>query len=108
MFDTLVDDNDQSDLSELYSVIDEIAPNLENGCILYVTSQVPVGTCDKIRKTVSSKNLSLKFDVAYSPENLRLGKAICRLGEINVSSVGSVMERVIDLKTCIIGMYPIQ
>jgi UDPglucose 6-dehydrogenase len=76
MFDTLVDENDQSDLSDLFLVIEEIALNLENDCILYVTSQVPVGTCEKIRKTIESKNPSLKFDIAYSPENLRLGKAI--------------------------------
>jgi len=76
MFDIPVDDNDKSDLSEIYDVVDRIAPILEDETILYVTAQVAVGTCHEIIKRIKSKNRELKFDLAYSPENLRLGKAI--------------------------------
>lgn len=76
MFDIPVDDNDKSDLSEIYDVVDRIAPILEDETILYVTAQVAVGTCHEIIKRIKSKNPELKFDLAYSPENLRLGKAI--------------------------------
>lgn len=78
MFDTPVDENDQSDLSEIFSTAAEIAPHLQNDCILLVTAQVPVGTCDRIAATIREKNPSLKFGIAYSPENLRLGQAIDR------------------------------
>lgn len=76
MFDTLVDENDNSDLSELYEVVDEISKILENNSVIYITSQVAVGTCYEIRRRIASKNPNLQFDIAYSPENLRLGKAI--------------------------------
>ena len=78
MFDTPVDVNDQSDLSEIFSTAAEIAPYLENDSVLFVTAQVPVGTCDKIAAIIREKNPSLKFGIAYSPENLRLGQAIDR------------------------------
>ena len=78
MFDTPVDENDQSDLSEVFSTAAEIAPNLENDTLLFVTAQVPVGSCDRIAQTIREKNSGLKFGIAYSPENLRLGQAIDR------------------------------
>ena len=48
MFDVPVDENDQSDLSEIFNTINEIALNLEDDTLLYITAQVPVGTCNKI------------------------------------------------------------
>ena len=78
MFDTPVNDRDESDLSEVLATAAEIAPHLEDGVVLYVTAQVPVGTCDRIAQIVREKNPSLSFGIAYSPENLRLGQAIDR------------------------------
>tara|TARA_B100001142_G_scaffold327040_1_gene383763 strand:- start:3551 stop:4870 length:1320 start_codon:yes stop_codon:yes gene_type:complete len=76
MFDTPVDDDDKSDLTELYEVVDEISTILEDNVVLYITAQVAVGTCFEIKQRITKKNPDLKFDIAYSPENLRLGKAI--------------------------------
>ena len=76
MFDIPVDENDKSDLSELFNTIDEITPNIEDETVLYITAQVPVGTCQQIIERIKAKNPNLKFGLAYSPENLRLGKAI--------------------------------
>ena len=78
MFDTPVNDRDESDLSEVFSAAAEIAPHLEDGVVLYVTAQVPVGSCDRIAQIVREGNPSLRFGIAYSPENLRLGQAIDR------------------------------
>src|SRR4030066_1359837 len=47
-FDTRVDENDEVDLSEVYDTAAELAEWLENGSIVIVSSQVPVGTCEKI------------------------------------------------------------
>ncbi|MDQ1253736.1 MAG: UDP-glucose 6-dehydrogenase [Euryarchaeota archaeon] len=77
-YDTAVDDNDDIDLTELYKTINSLAPILENGSILIVSSQVPVGTCDAFEKIISDQNPQLDFDIAYVPENLRLGQAISR------------------------------
>lgn len=101
MFDIPVDDNDNSDLSELYDVVDSIAPILEDETVLYVTAQVAVGTCHEIIKKIKFKNPELKFDLAYSPENLRLGKAIDLFKNPALPVIGAdnsyAFERVSDL-----------
>jgi UDPglucose 6-dehydrogenase len=75
-FDTPVDDNDEVDLSPITNTCKRIAPYLNNGCVLIISSQVPVGTCEKIKAMIMKENPSLDFDIACCPENLRLGKAI--------------------------------
>jgi UDPglucose 6-dehydrogenase len=75
-FDTPVDENDEVDLSPIFDTSRELAKHLENGSIIIVSSQVPVGTCDQIKLLIKQNNPALDFDVACSPENLRLGQAI--------------------------------
>lgn len=75
-FDTPVDDHDEVDLSDILTTVDALGDLLDQGTILIVSSQVPVGTCEDIKKTIAGKRPSLDFDVACSPENLRLGQAI--------------------------------
>jgi UDPglucose 6-dehydrogenase len=111
-FDTRVDENDEVDLSEIYDTITELAEWLENGSILIVSSQVPVGTCESIRSLIRQKRLSLNFDVAYIPENLRLGQAIDRfmnpewivIGADNESTLDKVEEFFSVVKVPIIRM----
>jgi UDPglucose 6-dehydrogenase len=74
--DTPVDENDISDLSGVFEAVNFILPNLSDGVVIHITAQVPVGTCDEISELIKSKRPSLKFSLAYSPENLRLGQAI--------------------------------
>ncbi len=75
-FDTNVDDNDDVDLSEVYDAVSASTEGLEDKSVIIVSSQVPVGTCEDLRLLIKRKCPSLNFDVAYVPENLRLGKAI--------------------------------
>ncbi len=77
-FDTPVDDNDDVDLSEILAVAAEMAEYLEKKSVIMVSSQVPVGTCERIRSIVLKNNPAADFDIAYIPENLRLGQAIER------------------------------
>src|SRR5262249_15553978 len=74
MFDTPVNERDESDLTEILATVAEIALHLELGVVLYVTAQVPVGTCDQLAAIIAEKNPALEFGIAYSPENLRLGQ----------------------------------
>ena len=74
--DTPVDDEDEVDLSEIYAMVPDLAAYAMDDCLILVTSQVPVGTCDDLRLKISQRNASLRFSIAYSPENLRLGTAI--------------------------------
>ena len=75
-FDTPVNDQDEVDLSQILNLNAELAKHMEKGAIVIVSSQVPVGTCERIKSAISKDNPGLNFDIAYSPENLRLGKAI--------------------------------
>ncbi len=96
MFDTKVDDNDQLDLTDIFDSIKEIAPVMENDSILYITSQIPVGTCDQIREIIRTINPALNFGIGYSPENLRLGQAIDRFMHPALPVFGSNEQKTID------------
>lgn len=69
-YDTPVDDHDAADPRPVLSAIDACAPRLRPNTLVLISSQVPVGTC----REVEGRHPRLRF--AYSPENLRLGKAI--------------------------------
>lgn len=75
-FDTPVDDNDSVDTSVIYDALEDTAPHLRDGVLIVATSQLPVGSAISIKKFIREKRPDLKFDYAYSPENLRLGEAV--------------------------------
>lgn len=89
MFDTPVNERDESDLTEISSTVKEIAPNLEPGTIILVIAQVPIGTCDEIVALIRACRPGLKFSIAYMPENLRLGQAIERFKRPPLPVIGS-------------------
>jgi UDPglucose 6-dehydrogenase len=101
MFDVPVDENDKSNLSELLNTIDEIIPYLENESVLYITAQVPAGTCHEVIRRIRAQNPNVKCDVAYSPENLRLGQAIERFLHPALPVIGAddqaTFDRIEDL-----------
>jgi UDPglucose 6-dehydrogenase len=69
-YDTPVNDNDESDVKSVLANLRKALPHLKKGALVLISSQLPVGTCAKLEKEFPL----LYF--AYSPENLRLGKAI--------------------------------
>lgn len=87
--DTPVDANDLSDLEPVFSDIKNIAGHLSDGVVVHITAQVPVGSCDQIIEIIKSINPKLKFLLAYSPENLRLGQAIERFKKPMLPIIGS-------------------
>jgi UDPglucose 6-dehydrogenase len=95
-FDTRVDENDEVDLSEVYDAATELAEWLEDGSIVIVSSQVPVGTCEEIRSLIRHERPSLDFDVACVPENLRLGQAIDRFVNPERIVIGADNESTLD------------
>ena len=76
-FDTPVDDDDRVDLAPVGKALRDLAPHLKAGAIVIVSSQVPVGTCARWREEVRRLSAHETVDLVYSPENLRLGEAIC-------------------------------
>ena len=122
-FDTPVSEKDEVDLSEIFAAAKELAQCLENGTTIIVSSQVPVGTCEQIKAMIkqsnpqvslrakrgnlrdcfgatplamTNKQSSLDFDIAYSPENLRLGQAISRFKHPDRIVIGADSPTTLD------------
>lgn len=75
-YDTPVDDEDNADVSYILRQIEDILATLPVGTTVLVSSQIPVGSIQKLEK-IAALNFEIKqLSFAYSPENLRLGKAL--------------------------------
>lgn len=71
-FDTPVDDHDEADVAVVRRHLDAVADDLRPGTVVLVSSQVPVGFMRELQTRWHGRGLRF----AYSPENLRLGKAL--------------------------------
>jgi UDPglucose 6-dehydrogenase len=69
-YDTPVNDDDESDVEYVLTNLRLALHELPKGALIVISSQLPVGTCKKLEKEFPC------FHFAYSPENLRLGRAI--------------------------------
>jgi len=105
-FDTPVDALDEVDTSEIFITCRALAQHLENNSIVIVSSQVPVGTCDQIRSIIKEHNNLIEFDVAYSPENLRLGQAIERFKNPDRIVIGADRESTLDMVEQLFSVIP--
>jgi UDPglucose 6-dehydrogenase len=86
--DTPVTEQDEVDLSAVLKTVEGAILALRPGALLIIHSQVPVGTCASIRAMVQQGGRE-RCDVAYVPENLRLGEAIERCLHPDVIVVGA-------------------
>jgi len=105
-FDTPVDAQDEVDISEVLDMCRNLAEDLENDSIIVVSSQVPVGTCDEIKSIIKERNSSLEFDVAYSPENLRLGQAIECFRNPDRIIIGAEKDSTLDMVEQLFRVVP--
>ena len=69
-YDTPVDDDDNADVDFVLSQVESLLPYADDGALVLISSQLPVGSTKKLE----ARAPHLGF--GYSPENLRLGKAI--------------------------------
>ncbi len=74
-YDTPVDDNDVADSEYVVSQTLSLLPHLAPGSLVLISSQMPAGTTSRL-ESYWQKNGGSELRFAYSPENLRLGKAI--------------------------------
>jgi len=99
--DTPVDDNDESDLTPIYAIAENIGRNLSTNIVLCITAQVPIGTSENLAESV--RNLAAGYDiqVAYIPEFLRLGIAVETFRQADRFVIGcndpTIAERVASL-----------
>ena len=75
-FDTPVDDDDKADVEYVIKCISRLFPHLKAGQELLISSQLPVGTSKHLEKLFKKTRPDIQVSFSYSPENLRLGKAI--------------------------------
>ena len=75
-FDTPIDDDDQADVEFVLNQIKGVLPQLADGTIVLVSSQMPVGSIRKLEDFVFENLAGKQLSFACSPENLRLGKAL--------------------------------
>jgi UDPglucose 6-dehydrogenase len=71
-YDTPVDDDDNADVEFVIRSVESLYPFIREGSLILISSQLPVGSTARLEASARGRNLSF----AYSPENLRLGKAI--------------------------------
>jgi UDPglucose 6-dehydrogenase len=75
-FDTPVDTEDGADVDFVVTHIKNILPFLQNNALVIISSQMPVGTIQKLISETDHLHPDKKFTFACIPENLRLGKAL--------------------------------
>lgn len=76
-FDTPVNEKDKSDLTLIYDACKLIAQySTSKNPYIVIVSQVPVGTCEKLKDLIRKENSNLIPKIIYNPENIRLGNAI--------------------------------
>lgn len=75
-YDSPVNEKDEVDISPIIEVAKKIARYLGNNTPVIITSQIPLGTSEKIDKLIKKINKNWQSGVVYVPENLKLGNAI--------------------------------
>lgn len=75
-YDTPVDEEDQADVEFVVERATRLFFYLKPGMLVLISSQLPVGTTRRIEEAFHDAHPGKGVTFAYSPENLRLGKAI--------------------------------
>jgi UDPglucose 6-dehydrogenase len=75
-YDTPVDDEDNADVEYVVERVSRLFPYLEEGQEILISSQLPVGTSKRLESLFAQLRPDVNISFSYSPENLRLGKAI--------------------------------
>lgn len=100
-YDTPVDDEDRADVEYVIERVTRVFPHMRDGALLLISSQLPVGTTQQLAQRFAAGSRGRRLGFGYSPENLRLGKAITVFTQPDRVVVGvhadADRERVADL-----------
>jgi UDPglucose 6-dehydrogenase len=75
-YDTPVDEEDRADVDFVVDRTVQLFPHLAKGSLVLISSQLPVGTTHRLEQECAKSFPNAEITFGYSPENLRLGKAI--------------------------------
>jgi len=91
--DTPVSRSDTPVLEPLFRLVHSFVPHPKEDFTLIISSQVPVGTCEKIATAIHRQRKGLGFTLGYVPENLKLGEAVTRFEHPGMLVIGSNSSR---------------
>jgi len=75
-YDTPIDESDRADVEYVLNRVKGLYPRVSGGAMILISSQLPVGSTRKLEELYRRLLPDGNATFAYSPENLRLGKAI--------------------------------
>jgi UDPglucose 6-dehydrogenase len=75
-FDTPVDAEDGADVQSVVREIEKLLPQVKANVLMIISSQMPVGTTNKLSDAAARAYPDKNISFACLPENLRLGKAL--------------------------------
>lgn len=75
-YDTPVDETDRADVESVIQKATALFPFVSEGALILISSQIPVGSTRRLEDIYRCVRPEGTATFAYSPENLRLGKAI--------------------------------
>jgi UDPglucose 6-dehydrogenase len=88
-YDSPVNDRDEVDVSPVHDAAALVAPYLRAGTPLVITSQIPLGTSERVEEAVRRARPDWASGVVCTPENLRLGSAIGRFLQPDMLVLGA-------------------
>jgi UDPglucose 6-dehydrogenase len=75
-YDTPVDEDDVADVTGVVDTVHRLLAHAQDGAVVIVSSQLIAGCTRELERRCAESYADRRFEFAYSPENLRLGKAI--------------------------------
>jgi len=75
-YDTPVNTDDEADVAYVTQRVERLFPSLREGMIVLISAQLPVGSTRALAEAFQARHPQKKVSFGYSPENLRLGRAI--------------------------------
>jgi len=91
-YDSPVDENDEVDTLPVIKAAADIAQHANKDIIVIISSQIPIGTSKKVENLL--KESKYRIDVAYAPENLRLGSAVERFLNPDITVIGARKQEI--------------
>jgi UDPglucose 6-dehydrogenase len=75
-FDTPVDEDDHADVEWVLAASEQMLDALPSDSLVVISSQLPVGSAERLRARCAARRADEGIRVACVPENLRLGQAL--------------------------------
>ncbi len=88
-YDSSVDERDTVDIRPIIAAAQSLAPFLQPETLVVITSQVPLGTSERIEAAILKRNRRWRMGVVYTPENLKLGDALARFLQPDMLVLGA-------------------